>query len=173
MESICKFCPQCGKPQGEDSFTVEQLKFECADCGFVFYRNSAATASMILKCGDEFLFSVRGREPSQGKLDFPGGFVDAGESVEEAFVREMEEELGWCPENFQYAFSSPNTYLYQEVLYHTSDIFYFAEVNEKPRLEAQDDVQELIWLALDQISDDMLAFDSMRQAVEQLTTIFQ
>ncbi|MEQ9208650.1 MAG: NUDIX domain-containing protein [Pseudomonadales bacterium] len=169
---LFRFCPGCGNPQSETAFNEEAQKFQCPDCEFVLYRNTAATSSMILRCGEEFLFSVRANEPSRGLLDFPGGFVDPGESIEEAFVREMDEEIGWCPEDFQYAFSSPNIYLYQGLAYHTSDVFYYAEVSEKPDVKAADDVADLRWIQLSDIKDEELAFASMRHAIEQLREIF-
>lgn len=147
-------------------------KFVCENCGFEFFHNVAATASMILMCQGKVLFSVRGNEPSKGLLDFPGGFVDEGESVEEAFVREMEEELGWVPENFQYAFSCPNIYLYQSVKYNTSDLFYFAEEADFPPISANDDVAALKWIGLDEVKEEELAFDSMKLAVSQLKEFF-
>jgi ADP-ribose pyrophosphatase YjhB (NUDIX family) len=169
---LFRFCPGCGSEQSEAAFNEQTQQFQCPDCDFILYRNTSATASMILRCGDEFLFSVRANAPSKGLLDFPGGFVDPGESIEEAFVREMDEELGWCPEDFQYAFSSPNTYLYQGVNYHTSDVFYYVEVEEKPVIQAADDVAELRWIRLPELQEDRLAFDSMRLAVAQLKDVF-
>jgi len=169
---LFQFCPDCGSPQSETAFNTETQKFYCPDCEFVLYRNTATTSSMILCCGGEFLFSVRASEPSKGLLDFPGGFVDPGESIEEAFVREMDEELGWCPEDFQYAFSAPNIYLYQGITYHTSDVFYYAEVPEKPKVNAADDVADLRWIYLSDIEESELAFDSMKQSVKQLKEIF-
>lgn len=165
-----KYCPQCGGVQS--AVVPDENCFKCHACDFLLYQNVAATASMILVCQGEFLFSVRGRDPSEGLLDFPGGFVDPGESLEEAFVREMNEELGWCPESFQYAFSFPNTYIYQSIKYSTSDVFYFVEMSEKPEITAQDDVAELRWLALAGVDDADLAFDSMKLAITQLKEIF-
>ena len=169
---LFRFCPGCGSSQSETAFNEQKQKFECGDCNFVLYRNSATTASMMLRCGDEFLFSVRANEPAKSLLDFPGGFVDPGESIEEAFVREMEEELNWCPEDFQYAFSLPNIYNYRGVTYHTSDVFYYAEVSEKPVVVASDDVADLRWISLAEISEEALAFDSMKLAAQQLKEIF-
>lgn len=169
---LFRFCPGCGTSQSETAFNEEAQKFRCPGCEFELYRNTATTSSMILRCGEQFLFSVRANEPSRGLLDFPGGFVDPGESIEEAFVREMDEELGWCPEDFQYAFSSPNIYSYQGVTYYTSDVFYYAEVAEKPDVSAADDVADLRWLQLSDLHDEDLAFASMKLAVEQLREIF-
>lgn len=167
-----RFCPNCGKAVSSYKDVQNLSKFHCQQCDYQIYHNVAATASMILVCGSEVLFSQRGREPSKGLLDFPGGFVDPGESNEDAFVREMEEELGWVPEQFEYAFSFPNRYEYQSVMYNTSDTFYYVGVAEKPQLVAQDDVAALCWRTLDEVRDDELAFDSMLQAVNQLKEIF-
>lgn len=186
-----QFCPNCGvkvdltkiqlneqKKQLENQSrtpteSLEKLRFECESCQHVRYQNIAATASMILLCGGEILFSQRGREPGKDLLDFPGGFVDAHESLEDAFIREMDEELGWTPEQFQYAFSFPNIYNYQLVQYHTCDAFYFVQVDEKPELEAKDDVAALIWVPIDDIDDSQMAFESVRLAIKELKYALQ
>ncbi|MCX7823649.1 MAG: NUDIX hydrolase [Syntrophobacterales bacterium] len=44
--------------------------------------------------GDRVLLGLRGKEPGMGKWSIPGGVVRLGETIEEALVREMEEEVG-------------------------------------------------------------------------------
>lgn len=159
------FCPECG---ARDFCSPSNHRFECAACGFHYYHNVAATVSLALLCGAEVMFSRRAREPSKGLLDFPGGFVDPGESLEQALVRELNEELGWSPENFSYLFSFANTYPYAGVMYNTCDAFFTCEVATKPGLIAKDDVEELVWCPLDLVREKDLAFASMVQSVQSL-----
>ncbi len=83
-------CPKCG---GQTLHSVSPKEFRCG-CGFHFFQN-VATAVMVAFCWqDEVLVAVRARNPGKGLLDLPGGFVDPGESLEAALVRELQEELG-------------------------------------------------------------------------------
>lgn len=52
------------------------------------------TTLMILRDGDKVLFGVKKRGFGKGKLVGVGGKVDKGETVEEAAVRETQEEIG-------------------------------------------------------------------------------
>jgi ADP-ribose pyrophosphatase YjhB (NUDIX family) len=49
---------------------------------------------MIVRRNDELLVLRRGHTPRRGYLDLPGGFIDAGESIEGAARRELREETG-------------------------------------------------------------------------------
>jgi 8-oxo-dGTP diphosphatase len=51
-------------------------------------------AGMIVMKGDRVLVLRRGHAPRSGYLDTPGGFIDAGEDIERAARRELEEETG-------------------------------------------------------------------------------
>jgi len=51
-------------------------------------------AGMIIVKAGALLMLRRGHQPRRGFLDFPGGFVDANESIDEAARRELREESG-------------------------------------------------------------------------------
>lgn len=82
-------CPGCGARRPE---RAEPLSCRC---GFHYYFNPAvAVGGLITDADGRMLFIRRARDPGRGKLGLPGGFVDAGESAEEALRREVEEEVG-------------------------------------------------------------------------------
>ena len=62
------------------------------------YARPALTADCVVFGLDDedlkILLIQRGLEPFKGQWALPGGFVDVGETVEEAAVREMREETG-------------------------------------------------------------------------------
>lgn len=66
----------------------------CSRCGFVFYLNPKLVAGTVPALDGRILLIRRNIEPSKGKWTFPGGFVDWGESVPAAAVRETLEETG-------------------------------------------------------------------------------
>ena len=72
---------------------------ECAHCGRTTYRNPLPVAVALLPVrngGDPPGLAVVRRtiEPHRGRLALPGGFVDHGETWQEAAVRELREETG-------------------------------------------------------------------------------
>ena len=86
-----RFCPRCGA-SAEVEFPQRVI---CPHCGYAAYYNPKPVAGAIPFDDDgRVILLRRGFEPGQGLWTFPGGFVDLGESVEEAAHREVDEELG-------------------------------------------------------------------------------
>lgn len=161
------YCPQCGK-QSLTSASMPTKQYRCGQCDFTFYQNAAAAVMVALCCEDEVLIAIRGREPGKGMWDLPGGFVDPDESLEQAAVRELYEELNLVVSEPCYISSNPNTYLYKEVEYKTCDAFFMVQLDSKPEITAQDDVAEVKWVKLKDVALDKFAFNSAKVAVEQL-----
>lgn len=88
------FCPVCGKTlvianDGQDP------RPHCADCHRFYYSNPVpAACCFVTNERDELLFVQRSVEPRKGMWSLPGGFVEVGETTEEAALRELEEETG-------------------------------------------------------------------------------
>lgn len=66
----------------------------CRECHRFYYSNPVPAACCFVARGDELLFVQRSVEPAKGLWCLPGGFVEVGETTEEAALRELEEETG-------------------------------------------------------------------------------
>ncbi|WP_433258045.1 NUDIX domain-containing protein [Streptosporangium sp. CA-135522] len=83
-------CSFCGK-----AFAVDQAwPRTCSGCGNTGYLNPLPVAVMVLPVDDGLLVVRRDIEPHRGELALPGGFIDMGESWQQAAVRELHEETG-------------------------------------------------------------------------------
>lgn len=56
---------------------------------------------LLLVRGDEILLAMKKRGFGEGKWNGVGGKVDAGETIEQALVRESQEEIGVTPMSFE------------------------------------------------------------------------
>lgn len=107
-------------------------------------------------------------EPQKGMLDLPGGFVEFGESAEQALLREIREELNVEVVNPSYLTSAPNDYLYADVLYKITDLYYICEIDDISAIKPQDDVANYLLLSPNEVDPERLAFPSGRIALAQL-----
>ena len=90
------FCPMCGGDLELRSMkTTEPERLVCGRCGFIFYLDpKVAVGTIITNHEDHIVLVRRAIEPGYGKWVFPGGYVDRGEEVLAAAVREAREEAG-------------------------------------------------------------------------------
>ncbi|MBQ2367561.1 MAG: NUDIX domain-containing protein [Bacteroidaceae bacterium] len=163
---IFRHCPVCGK----EGFAINNVKSKrCEGCGFVLYFNAiSATVAVIMNEKDEILVARRAKEPAKGTLDLPGGFADSMETAEEAVTREVLEESGLRVTETKYLFSLPNKYLYSGFEEHTLDMFFLCRVESGDCPIANDDVEELAWMSLDDIRPELFGLQSIRRGIELL-----
>lgn len=65
---------------------------QCPACGVVFYRNPMPVTLTVVEHEEKLLLIRRARNPLQGYWAPPGGYVECGESLTEAAIREAREE---------------------------------------------------------------------------------
>lgn len=92
------FCQRCGGETSERDVDGRPRPV-CGACGFVVYLDPKLAVAVVIERDGSILLGRRGpnsREP--GRWSFPAGFVDRGEQVEDAAVREVMEETGLAVE---------------------------------------------------------------------------
>ena len=160
------FCPLCGGDL--DLRTIkptEPDRLVCRRCGFIFYQDPKLAAGTLFMLDGGLVLLRRGIEPQLGRWVFPGGFVDRGESVAEAAVRETLEEVNLRVSltGILDVYSFPG----QDVVV----VAYAADV-VGGSLSAQDECLEARPFAPEAIPWDDLAFESTRAALRDYVRRF-
>ena len=132
--------------------------FLCPHCGKVVekYRNPFPTVDIIIETKGGGIVLIQRRNPPHGWA-IPGGFVDYGESLEAAALREAKEETS-LDVKLMYqlgAYSEPD----RDPRQHTISVVFVAKAGGEPR--ADDDASEIGVFDRDTLPDD-LAFDHGR-----------
>lgn len=163
--NIFKFCPKCGK----DGFTFDGVKaFDCHHCHFRFYINASTAVAVILELpSGEIILTKRKNEPKAGFYDLPGGFVDLGESAEDAAIRELQEELGIQVNNLRFIASFPNEYIFRGITYYTTDISFVASIPQDIQLKPADDVAEALVIKPEDIDFNIISFPSIVNVLKE------
>jgi 8-oxo-dGTP diphosphatase len=87
------FCLYCGGTTIKKQEDNVRRDF-CPSCNSYFYENPLPVVSSILESSRQILLVKRDRAPSKGLWCLPTGFAETGERIEEAALRELEEETG-------------------------------------------------------------------------------
>lgn len=116
------------------------------------YRNPIPTVDIIIEVGDKIVLIERKNPPKMWAL--PGGFVDYGESLEDAAVREAKEETGLDVQLVRqfHTYSDPD----RDPRKHTISTVFIAKATGEPR--GGDDAARAVLFPKDQIPD-VMAFD--------------
>lgn len=160
-----RYCPSCRQ---ETVQFIDNKVFRCSECSFEFYFNAASAVGAVIAKGNKVAVGIRAGHPAKGLYDFPGGFLDPGETLEQGMARELEEELGQKPTSMRYLMSSANDYHYNNVDYTTCDAYFLCEFEDLDKLVAADDIDAIEWVDVTTVDYDKCAFDSTRNVFKFL-----
>ncbi len=161
-----RFCPRCGGDLDERIVKANEPKrLVCVNCSFIFYQDPKVVAGTIFTYDGGIVLLKRGVEPALGKWVFPGGYVDRGESVRDAAIRETLEEsqvkveLG--PLLNVYSYSRSPTVIVVYAAHAIGGV-----------LAAADESLEARTFSPDEIPWDEIAFESTRDALNDYINLY-
>ena len=137
----------------------------CSGCEFVFFLDPKVAACCIVTLDQEVVLLKRAIQPGYGKWVFPGGYVDRGETVTAAAVREAKEEVNLDVQ----LVSLLGVYSYDQSP--VIVIVYVAEV-EGGVLLASDETLEVKTFSPREIPWEELAFPSTAEALKDFVKIY-
>jgi len=125
----------------------------------VEYRNPVPTVDVILQRDSKVLMIRRKKDPFKDHLALPGGFVNEGETVEDAMKREAKEEISLEVEPIDIlgVYSDPE----RDPRKHTLSVV-FVGIVVGGQDKAGDDAASIEWVDLASIEKQKLAFDHGR-----------
>jgi 8-oxo-dGTP diphosphatase len=156
-----RFCPACGGRLHARALKAgDPERLVCEACAFIFYMDPKVAVGTVIRADDERVVLVRRAiEPGYGLWVFPGGYVDRGEQILDAALREAREESGLDIRIDRLL----NVYSYGGV---APIIIVYAATIVGGALCTDDECLEARWFARDEIPWSQLAFRSTREALE-------
>ena len=88
-----KYCSSCGAPVSLRIPAGDNLeRYVCDDCGTIHYQNPRMVVGCVPEHEGRILLCKRAIEPRLGYWTVPAGFMENGETLEAAAIRETDEE---------------------------------------------------------------------------------
>lgn len=136
----------------------------CAECGFIRYENPKVVVGSLVVDGDRILLCRRAIAPRIGYWTLPAGYMELGETAEDAARREAyeEAEADIAIERVFAVYSIPRIAQVQ--------VMFLAHL-KAPHVAPGIESQEVKFVSLDEVPWGDLAFPSVRWALTQLQTL--
>ncbi len=157
-DSAQGYCFQCGAPLVA-LFQEDRVRPTCPRCGYVHYLDPKVAVAVVLGDGDGVLLGRRCVAPGAGLWSFPAGYVNRGEVLEDAAIREVLEEVGLTVE------LTGIVGVYSELGQPVVLVVYSGEVNAGEPTPDGLEVSEVRRFPLERLPDD-LAFPHDRRVLE-------
>lgn len=161
MKARARFCLRCGG-RLRDARDGAHVRRRCPRCAFTFYDNPVLASCAVVRRRGRVLLTLRAHPPCRGLWDLPGGFLEAGETPEQALRRELREELNAKVSRARLVGFEPDHYGPDG--FPTLTAVYRVTLEPGP-LRCADDVAEARWFPEADIPFRAMAFPSMRRAL--------
>ena len=156
-----KFCSQCGSqailfsiPDGDN-----RHRYCCQSCGEIHYQNPRMICGALATSGDQILLCRRAIDPRKGFWTLPAGFMENGETTEEAAIRETREEA-------EADLESQGIYTIFNLPHMNQVYFFFRGEIKEGRFGIGIETLESKLFYPDEIPWDLLAFRTVKRSLE-------
>lgn len=162
-----KFCSICGGRLKID----KRGNLACTKCSFINFRNPRPTATGLIFYKNRLLLTKRAKKLFKGWWDLPGGYVEHGETAEQALKREVKEETGLDIKIKKFFGTYSGTASFGEDEYWVLSVVFIAEA-KKGELQANDDVSASRWFAKKEIPSK-IAFNSNQKTIKDFLNFWR
>lgn len=161
------FCRRCGSELTPGS----EGAYQCTNGHTLFANPAPAIGIFFVTPDNHVLLAVRGIEPFRGMLDAIGGFVDIDETLEHAVQREVHEELGLTPDQYEqprYLHSGTGVYPYDGEDRSIIGALFWSRLKPGAQPKPRDDVAEIRYIALNNLDFSLVGTMDSQSGLHKL-----
>lgn len=136
-----QYCGRCASPT---RLLDAERALRCDSCEMLYFPKLAPCIITLVTRGDQVLLA-RGPQFPPGLFSTLAGFIEAGESAEQALRREVEEEVGVKVGKLEYFSSQPWPFPHQLML------GFFAEYESGDIVVDGEEIHEANWWSIDEL----------------------
>ena len=141
---MIKFCPECGGAISKVNIDGA-TRFKCSqeNCNYVHWNNPVPVVAALVKHEGKYLIARNAKWPKR-IFSLITGFLEAGEEVESAILREVKEELGLE--------GKISSYLGHYTFFEQNQIIIAFEVKAKGTLKINHELAETKYLSAEELT---------------------